>query len=108
MFYYLGFSHKNSTDEEEKVVEISGTKTEKRKVHSIIITAVENAAYLSAYVERDKVIEDFDLDGLNIQNGFEIPLDIMLEEGVTFKIKLKNKVSGTNAAIRGLIKYEIV
>jgi len=107
MFYYEGFDHANSSDKEETVIEIESSEEEPKRIIVIGITAVSNAGYLSAYVRREQVMNGIPTEGMNIQNVFEIPVDIELPVGQKFKLTLKNKVAGTNAGIRGYVKYEI-
>jgi hypothetical protein len=108
MVFVKGFDHANSSDEEEEVVSLTSKETEKYKILKIILTSVSNVGFINAYIEREKIVENLPIEGLNIQNKFEIPIDEELEIGHTFKVTLKNKVSGTNAEVKGYVLYDII
>ena len=106
-FYYKGFDHTNASDDEETVVKLTSTAEEKKKIVAVGIVYDSNDGILKAYVEREAIVEDLPTGDITEKQLTEIPVGIDLPEGQTFKVTLKNKVAGTNATIRGYIKYEI-
>ena len=107
MKYYEGFSHTNSSDNEEDVVSLTSTSEEKKKINKILIFSETNDGVMRWYVERERVGTHY-TNKATIQNALEFEVDRELAEGETFKITLKNVSSGTNAAIVGAIEYEIL
>jgi len=107
-FYYKGFSHVNTKDEEEIVVSITSTEEEKKRIDALLITKDVNQGIMTTYIEREKIIEDFRTGVITESNALVLDLDLDVPVGQTLKITLKNVVVGTNAEIYGAIKYELM
>jgi len=109
MLYIKGFSHTNTSDEEEEVVKITSTPEEPKRVKKVVIThRITNDGILNAYIEREKVIanvevKDSPFDG----KQYEFDVDADLPEGQSFTVTLRNKTAGSNAGIVGYVAYEI-
>ena len=106
VYYYKLISHKNTTDKVEEVVKVTSTETEKKKIHSILISKEVNGGDLMGYVEREEILQH-STGKATIHNFLEMPINRDLPPGQEFKLTLQNEVAGTNAEIYGLVKYEI-
>jgi hypothetical protein len=107
MKYYKSFYHTNVSDDEEEVVKLTSTETEKIKVNAVEIAKETNEGLLKWLIEREEV-GTHNTGVATIQNTLNFEVDETLDVGETFKITLKNKVAGTNAFVAGVIEYEIV
>jgi len=107
-FFYKGFAHANTSDDEETVVSITSTEEEKKRIDALLIMKDVNNGILTTYLEREKIIEDFRTGVITESNALILELDLDVPVGQTLKITLKNVVLGTNAEIYGAVKYELM
>ena len=105
-YYYEPIWHENSTDKEEEIASLYSSKEEPKHIDSIILIGWNNEGILAIYREREKLGE-IPTGASNIQLPAEIPIDLDLPEGQTFRLTLKNRVTGTNAKLIGYIKYQL-
>jgi len=104
--YFASFDHTNGSDNEETVLTLTSCEEEKIKIDAIHILSETNEGILTWYIEREKIGEH--RTGVaTIQNELIREVNAALEVGKTFKITLRNKISGTNAAVVGAVEYEI-
>lgn len=109
--YYKGVDHTNTTDDEEDVVSITSTEVEKKKVVEVGIVKETNAGELKFYVERENLFEGntyHKTAQATLQNALVYSIDREIPVGQTFKLTLKNVTAGTNAALVGYVKYQIL
>jgi len=117
--YYKEFKVSGSANSTVWDTGISGTETEKKRIISIIITVSDYKGNLiKGTVERVEVLKiyDYNLDTFATSGStntvrstdkiIEIPLDIELDQGETFKVGIE---CGSNATdIYGAYKYEAI
>jgi len=106
VYHYEPIFHVNSSDEEERVVELYSSKEEPRSIISVVLFSWNNEGRMAFYREREKLGE-IPTGTTNTKLPIEIPINLDLPEGQRFSITLKNRVSGTNASVVGYVKYEI-
>ena len=106
VYYYEIIEHTNNSDDEETVVTLTSTEEEKKHVVSVRLYYEDTAGYLNAYIERERILTH-PTAMADIQNYLEIQIDADLPVGQTFKLTLKNKQSGHNSTVVGVLQYEI-
>ena len=109
MKYYKGFEHTNSTDDEENVTTLTSTEEEKKTLKRVVIThRLSNDTLLTAYVEREKVIDNVRIEASPVNsNPYVFDSDIEIPPGETFTLTLKNQSAGSNGGVVGYLEYEI-
>jgi len=109
MKYFKGFEHTNSTDDEENVTTLTSTEEEKKTLKRVVIThRLSNDTLLTAYVEREKVIDNVRIEASPVNsNPYVFDSDIEIPPGETFTLTLKNQSAGSNGGVVGYLEYEI-
>ena len=107
--YMKGFEHTNSSADEEKVVSLTSTEEEKKKVNAVVVThRLSHDTLLIAYLEREKIIDNVRIEASPVGNDpYRFNVDIEIPPGETFTVMLKNQSAGSNGGVVGYLEYEI-
>ncbi|UYL65068.1 MAG: hypothetical protein QIT46_gp16 [Methanophagales virus PBV305] len=107
--YYKGFEHTNSSADEEKVVTLTSTEEEPKRLIAVTITQrLSNDTLLYGYIEREKVIDAVRVEASPFnENPYRLDIDLDIPVGETFMLKLKNQSAGSNGGVVGYLEYEI-
>lgn len=108
MTLHSGFTDAGA-DDEHTLISITSTEEEPKVIDSIKILGVDdtNGVILSAYIERDRIMQDVNLKGVKMSDPIEFKIGFSLPIGQALTLKAKNTTTGTNATITGEVAYTI-
>jgi len=108
--YYKGFEHTNSSDDEEKIVSLTSTEEETKKINAVVVThRLVYDTLLIAYVEREKIIDKARIEASPVGNDpYRFNVDIEIPAGETFTLMVQNQSAGQNGGVVGYLEYEII